>query len=91
VLGLLIRDTLPVKNRYVPLFGTVLPRPITPAVRALLTPVLNLMFINDVNNAIDALKNVLVRQQRSFFFVVVLYFSRIVVQTHTILIYRYVI
>jgi hypothetical protein len=85
------RSSLPPKNRYVPLFGINLRRPITPAVRALLTQVLNLILINDVNNAIHALRNVLVRQQRSFFFVIVLYFSRIVVQTHTIIIYRYVI
>jgi hypothetical protein len=88
---MLLPYMVPPKNRYVPLFGINLRRPITPAVRALLTQLLNLILINDVNNAIHALRNVLVRQQRSFFFVIVLYFSRIVVQTHTIIIYRYVI
>jgi hypothetical protein len=59
---------IPPKNWYVPLFGINLHRPITLAVRALLTLVLNLIFINDVNNVIHTLACMNVHNQILFYF-----------------------
>ncbi len=87
----LVQLPVPVKNWYVPLFDTNLPRPITQALPCFVTQYVDIFFWHDVKNDVHALRNVLVHQQGSFFFVVVLYFSHIVEQTHTPIIYGNVI